>query len=82
MSILDVIVPLRLTRVSCSISPGFYTTNMGASDAVMPYMLQNAVLGREGDVRELKGSFLLLASNASTYTTGADLVVDGGYLLS
>jgi NAD(P)-dependent dehydrogenase (short-subunit alcohol dehydrogenase family) len=33
---------------------------------------------REGDPRELKGVYLYLASDASTFTTGADIVVDGG----
>jgi sorbose reductase len=27
----------------------------------------------------LKGVYLYLASDASTYTTGADIIVDGGY---
>lgn len=29
-----------------------------------------AALGRQGDVKELKGAYLYLASNASTFTTG------------
>lgn len=36
-------------------------------------------MGREGLPEELKGAFLYLASDASTYTTGIDLTVDGGY---
>jgi sorbose reductase len=36
-------------------------------------------MGREGEAHELKGAYLYLASDASTYTTGADLIVDGGY---
>ena len=36
---------------------------------------------REGEAQELKGAYLYLASDAASYTTGADLRVDGGYCL-
>lgn len=36
---------------------------------------------REGEVKELKGAYLYLASDASSFTTGLDLIVDGGYCL-
>merc|ERR1712000_743384 len=36
-------------------------------------------LGRNGDAKELKGAYVYLVSDASTYTTGADIVIDGGY---
>ncbi len=32
---------------------------------------------REGLANELKGAYLYLASDASTYTTGTDLLCDG-----
>ena len=34
-------------------------------------------MGREGQPEELQGAFLYLASDAASFTTGADLVVDG-----
>ncbi|KAK1957255.1 NAD(P)-binding protein [Colletotrichum sublineola] len=36
-------------------------------------------IGRNGDAKELKGAYIYLVSNASTYTTSADIVIDGGY---
>jgi NAD(P)-dependent dehydrogenase (short-subunit alcohol dehydrogenase family) len=35
--------------------------------------------GRMGDPADLQGAVVYLASNASKYTTGTELVVDGGY---
>jgi NAD(P)-dependent dehydrogenase (short-subunit alcohol dehydrogenase family) len=37
---------------------------------------------RVGQLRELDGPLLLLASEASSYMTGSVLPVDGGYLVS
>lgn len=37
------------------------------------------VISREGEPSELKGVYLYLASDASSYTTGIDIAVDGGY---
>ena len=34
-------------------------------------------MGREGEPEELQGAFLYLASDASSYTTGTDIIVDG-----
>lgn len=36
---------------------------------------------REGLANELKGAYLYLASDAATYTTGCDIIVDG-YVIS
>lgn len=64
-----------------SISPGYMATEI--SDFV-PKETQDIwndkiPMGRPGKPEELKGAFLYLASDAASYTTGADIVVDGGY---
>ncbi|EOD49735.1 Short-chain dehydrogenase/reductase SDR [Neofusicoccum parvum] len=66
-----------------SISPGYMATEI--SDFI-PQETKNIwkskiPMGREGEAYELKGAFLYLASDAASYTTGADIIVDGGYAL-
>jgi len=64
-----------------SISPGYIDT--GLSDFIDPetQKLWHSMipLGRDGLAKELKGAYVYLASDASTYTTGTDIVIDGGY---
>ncbi|KAH4821078.1 hypothetical protein HBH61_019610 [Parastagonospora nodorum] len=63
------------------VSPGFFNTKMGAGPKVINEGLRMIPLGRQGDVKEIKGLFLYLASNASSYMTGSDCIIDGGYVL-
>jgi sorbose reductase len=64
-----------------SISPGYIDT--GLSDFVAQDIqdLWNSMIpmGRNGDAKELKGAYVYLVSDASTYMTGTDLLIDGGY---
>ena len=64
-----------------SISPGYIDT--GLSDFVdkktQDLWKSMIPMGRDGDAKELKGAYVYFVSDASTYTTGADLIIDGGY---
>ncbi|CAK7564835.1 MAG: L-xylulose reductase [Sporothrix epigloea] len=64
-----------------SISPGYIDT--GLSDFIDPKTqdLWNSMIpmGRPGLAKELKGAYVYLVSDASTYTTGTDIIIDGGY---
>ncbi|CAI7602613.1 L-xylulose reductase [Penicillium manginii] len=64
-----------------SVSPGYIDTPISQD---CPFEMKEewynlTPLKRDADPRELKGVYLYLASDASTYTTGCDIVVDGGY---
>jgi NAD(P)-dependent dehydrogenase (short-subunit alcohol dehydrogenase family) len=66
-------------RVNC-IMPGMFLTDI--SEAWTPGAVESAgqivPLGRAGDADEIVGTALYLASDASSYTTGAVIKVDGG----
>lgn len=63
------------------ISPGFFDTKLGASSHVLNEAHRMSVMGRQGATKEMKGLVLFLASDASTYMTGSDIIIDGGYTL-
>jgi len=64
-----------------SISPGYIDT--GLSDFVdkktQDLWKSMIPMGRDGEATELKGAYVYLASDASSYTTGNDIIIDGGY---
>lgn len=71
---------VRFARVN-TISPGYILTEIAKH---VPYDVKSKwwpsiPMGREGSPQELVGAFLYFASEASTFTTGADLIIDGGY---
>ncbi|KAJ5644483.1 L-xylulose reductase [Penicillium longicatenatum] len=73
---------VRFARAN-TVSPGYIATEISQFvDAETKTIWKDKIpMGREGLPQELKGAYLYLASDASSYTTGADLIVDGGYTL-
>ncbi|EHK97934.1 putative Sorbose reductase like protein SOU2 [Glarea lozoyensis 74030] len=63
-----------------TVSPGYIATEISsfAPSETKDVWRKKTPMGREGECHELKGAFLYLASDAASYTTGADLIVDGG----
>ncbi len=63
-----------------SISPGYTLSELTKQfpqyfDGWMPYI----PMGRMAEPEELVGAVVYLASDAASYTTGHDMVIDGGY---
>jgi len=72
----------RGVRVN-TLSPGHTVTPMTAEvvQEMGPTWISNTPMARLGTPDDLQGATLFLASSASAYVTGHDLVVDGGYTL-
>ena len=67
-----------------SISPGYMDTilNHGPGiEKIKATWLSRLPMGRFGQPSELVGTVVMLCSNASSYTTGADIIIDGEYPL-
>jgi NAD(P)-dependent dehydrogenase (short-subunit alcohol dehydrogenase family) len=68
-----------------AICPGYFATEMNSdylhSDAGLAFLAKTPA-GRMGEVSELSGPLLLLASDAGSFINGAIIPVDGGHLVS
>lgn len=71
----------RNIRVN-ALCPGWFPSEMTeamSEEASMDFLRQNSPIPRMGELRELDGALLLLASDACSFMTGQQLVVDGGW---
>jgi gluconate 5-dehydrogenase len=64
-------------RVNC-LSPGPFPSS-DASPALVRRLKKHAPMARMGQPHELKGAAVFLASDASSYVTGQNLLIDGGW---
>ncbi|MDR2618680.1 MAG: glucose 1-dehydrogenase [Treponema sp.] len=69
-----------------SISPGYTRTALVGNlletqegKTMLPKWLAKVPLGRMAEVEDLQGAAVYLASPASDYMTGSDIIIDGGY---
>ena len=67
-----------------SIGPGYFHTDMGKASWEDPerreLRAQCAMLSRWGEPQEMAGLAIFLASDASSFVTGQDFYIDGGWL--
>ena len=69
----------RGVRVNC-VSPGYIGTELVASMTdYLPGWTEKTPAGRIGMPEDLVGAYIYLAADASKWTTGSDIAVDGGY---
>lgn len=66
-----------------ALCPGWFpsemTDGMDTDEGSQRYITANSPIPRMGELHELDGALLLLASPASTFLTGQSIIVDGGW---
>jgi NAD(P)-dependent dehydrogenase (short-subunit alcohol dehydrogenase family) len=66
-----------------AIRPGFFPTEWNRKNFITKEretaILNHTPMGRFGETHELIGAAIYLASNASKFVTGSELIVDGGF---
>ena len=72
--------PIRVNVIAPHYLETPLTEGLRASEKVYAGLIKQIPMKRFGKPAEVIGAVLYLASQASTYTTGSVLVVDGGYL--
>ena len=67
-----------------ALAPGYFVTEMNEEafeQGAHELVIQHVPMGRVGEMLEISGPLLLLASDAGSYITGSIITVDGGHLV-
>lgn len=70
---------IRVNSVHPGLMPPMRTSGRTADPLMRAKTLKGVPMGRAGEVDEVAYAILFLASDESSYVTGAELVVDGGW---
>ncbi|MDP6776763.1 MAG: SDR family oxidoreductase [Candidatus Latescibacteria bacterium] len=65
-------------RVNC-LSPGPFPNSRTVPEGLVPRLCEKSPMKRMGKPHELKGAVVFLASDASSYMTGQNVTIDGGW---
>jgi len=69
-----------------ALAPGYFITEINqeqfADSSAEDFLMRRVPMSRVGDLREIAGPLLLLASDAGSYMTGSIIAVDGGHVCS
>ncbi|TDH57912.1 glucose 1-dehydrogenase [Dankookia rubra] len=71
---------IRVNSIHPGLMPPMRTSGATADPVFRAKMLGHVPLGRSGEAEEVARAILFLASDESSYMTGSEMHVDGGYL--
>ncbi len=74
----------NMSGITCNaIAPGFFKTGLTAplfdNQEVIDALSRQTIIGRNGELEDLNGLTIFLASRASDYITGQTIALDGGW---
>ena len=71
---------IRVNSVHPGVMPPMRTSRLSADPEVRARVLKAIPMGRFGEVDEVANANLFLASDEASYISGAEIVVDGGFI--
>jgi NAD(P)-dependent dehydrogenase (short-subunit alcohol dehydrogenase family) len=71
---------IRVNALLPGLTDTKFASALTSNDQILKTALRVIPLGRVADPDEMAGTVLYLVSDASSYTTGASIIVDGGML--